>query len=150
MNSSGTIELERLNTIYKEMTEVYGFSDPVRAKYAHITNLMVAQYYDEGFEVFINLYRTSSIQNPVLNLRILQFYSQAMLHRKDYTKLEKKLDGIVQDFEDANLYNNYAIALVHNGKTKEAVEYLRKAVEMNPLEQIQRNLDKVTALLEKS
>ena len=138
------ITLKALNNIYEEMTGQFGLIDTVRATYAHIINLMVAEFYDEGLEVFKNLYHTSNRQNPLLNLRILLYYSQTMLHKKEYNKLVNTLDGLVKDFRNEALFNNYAIALTRCGKIQEAVEYLKQDVEINPTEQIKRNLEKLT------
>ena len=135
------ITLKALNNIYEEMTGKYGLIDTARATYAHIINLMVAEFYDEGLEVFKKHYHTSNRQNPLLNLRIMLFYSQTMLHKKEYSKLVNALDGLVNDFRSEALFNNYAIALTRCGQINVAIAYLKQAVKINPTEQIKRNFE---------
>lgn len=137
------ISIVDLETIHREMQDLYGCTDNVNSTYAHIINLLIAGYYDEGIDLFLQKYHTVPLENDKLNLHILRYYSEITIKQHRYTSVIRRLSGIVNVYESAELYNNYAIALFKAGRVDQAVEVFRKAILISPEPAIKLNLEKV-------
>ena len=68
-----------LETIHREMQDMCGCTDNVNSTYAHIINLLIAGYFDEGMDLFLQKHRIVPLKNEKLNLYILRFYSEATI-----------------------------------------------------------------------
>lgn len=136
-----------LETIHWEMTHIYGCTDEVNSAYAHIINLLVAGYFDEGVDLFLQKYDTVPLTNKKLNIHILCFYSEIMIKQCDYASIINRFGEIVYTYESGVLYNNYAIALVRTGHVDQAVEVLRKATLISSELVIKRNLEKILSAI---
>lgn len=137
------ISIAELETIHQEMQNMYGCTDNVGSMYAHIINLLIAGYFDEGMDLFLQEYRIVPLQNDKLNLYLTRFYSQTMLKQHKYTNVIARLNEIVYLYESSELYNNYAIALYKVGQVDQAIKVLHKAILISPEPVIKSNLEKI-------
>lgn len=137
------ITMADLETIHREMHHVYGCVDDVNSTYAHIINLLIAGYFDEGIDLFLRKIDTVPLLNEKLNIHILRFYSEIKIKQHEYANVINHLSKIVYAYESAELYNNYAIALVRMGQVDQAVEALKRAALISPEPAIKRNLEKI-------
>ena len=61
--------------------------------------------------------------------------SEAVKHHSkgNISEAKKYYKKLINDgFEDTNVFNNYAIILINEGKYKEAESLIRKSIELNP------------------
>lgn len=77
--------------------------------------------------------------NRLNNLKTNNYYkkimSEAVKHHSkgNISEAKKYYQKLIKDgFEDANVFNNYAIIFINAGKFKEAESLIRKSIEVNP------------------
>ena len=137
------VNKKQLDAISEEMIVVYGCRDVCANAYAQIINLLIAEYYDEGIVLFLQMHKSKILKVTSLNTCILRYYSQAMIHQHKFEQLVGCLEGIIDDYSNAELYNNYAVALYYSGEKSRAVENLKKALKICNSDSIKRNLEKI-------
>lgn len=135
--------MDQLNTIFDKMTKEFNFSDVVPASYAQIINLLIAGLYDDGIVLFLNLHASVPLKDESANLHILRYYTQVMLKKKEYQSIVNRLSDVIDCFQNAELYNNYAIALAFCGYLEEAIERLKQALDIKMNEQTLNNFNKL-------
>lgn len=77
----------------------------------------------------MEIIETMGSQDP----EILQELGNAALAEKNYEKVDKLFKQVLEmGVEDPNVYANWAVSCKGLGKTDEAIEHNRKAIEINP------------------